>query len=42
MVKEESRNKRSNVGTVSYLPAVFGCVCAQAVVRAIAETAGNS
>ena len=32
MIPEEGRNKRSNVGTVSYLPAVFGCVCAQAVI----------
>ena len=30
MIPEEGRNKRSNVGTISYLPAVFGCVCAQA------------
>ena len=33
MVIEESRNKKSQVGSVSYLPAVFGCVCAQAVVK---------
>jgi len=26
------QNKRSIVGTVSYLPAVFGCLCAQAVI----------
>ncbi|MBO4447192.1 MAG: tRNA threonylcarbamoyladenosine dehydratase [Bacteroidales bacterium] len=31
-VLEEGRNKKSNVGSVSYLPAVFGCVCAQAVI----------
>ena len=30
---EGERNKKSQVGTVSYLPAVFGCVCAQAAVR---------
>ncbi|MBQ9548301.1 MAG: tRNA threonylcarbamoyladenosine dehydratase, partial [Bacteroidales bacterium] len=35
VVAEHSRCKRSQVGTVSYLPAVFGCVCAQAVVRGI-------
>ena len=35
VVLEEGRNKKSNVGTVSYLPAVFGCVCAQAVVCGI-------
>lgn len=32
---EESRNKKSQVGTISYIPAVFGCVCAQAAVRYI-------
>ncbi|MBO4264431.1 MAG: tRNA threonylcarbamoyladenosine dehydratase [Bacteroidales bacterium] len=36
MVLEESRNKKSQVGTVSWLPAVFGCVCAQAAVCHIA------
>ena len=33
VVLEESRNKRSQVGTISYLPAVFGCACAQAALR---------
>lgn len=36
MVLEESRNKKSQTGTISYLPAVFGCVCAQAVITWIA------
>lgn len=36
MVLEESRNKKSQTGTISYLPAVFGCVCAQAVITRIA------
>jgi len=35
MVIEETRNKKSQVGTISYLPAVFGCVCAQAVITGI-------
>lgn len=29
---QEERNKKSQVGTISYLPAVFGCVCAQAAL----------
>lgn len=33
---EGERNKKSQVGTISYIPAVFGCVCAQAAVTAIA------
>lgn len=35
VVIEESRNKKSQVGTISYLPAVFGCVCAQAAIEGI-------
>ena len=33
IVAVEERYKKSNVGTISYLPAVFGCVCAQAAVE---------
>ncbi len=33
VVMEEGRNKKSNVGTISYLPTVFGCACAQAVIN---------
>lgn len=32
---EGERNKKSQTGTVSYLPAVFGCVCAQAAIRSL-------
>ena len=35
VVLEESRNKKSQVGTVSYLPTVFGAVCAQVAIRSI-------
>ena len=31
----EDRNKKSQVGTISYIPAVFGCVCAQAAIRSL-------
>lgn len=31
----EGRNKKSRTGTISYMPAVFGCVCAQAAVEHI-------
>ena len=30
---DNERNKKSQVGTISYLPAVFGCVCAQATLE---------
>lgn len=33
MIACEERNKKSNVGTISYMPAVFGCACASVVVR---------
>ncbi|MDR0981855.1 MAG: tRNA threonylcarbamoyladenosine dehydratase [Culturomica sp.] len=33
VVIEESRNKKSNVGTISYMPAIFGCLMASVVVR---------
>lgn len=33
IVPMEERNKKSQVGTISYLPAVFGCVCAQGAIE---------
>lgn len=33
VVECEGRNKKSMVGTVSYIPAVFGCACAQAAIE---------
>ncbi|MCQ2182044.1 MAG: tRNA threonylcarbamoyladenosine dehydratase [Bacteroidales bacterium] len=41
VVIEESRNKKSQVGTISYLPTVFGCACAQAVITYIAGIDNN-
>ncbi|MBP9987703.1 MAG: tRNA threonylcarbamoyladenosine dehydratase [Bacteroidales bacterium] len=32
-IEVEEQNKKSQVGTISYLPAVFGCACAQEVIR---------
>jgi tRNA A37 threonylcarbamoyladenosine dehydratase len=32
---EESTNKASNVGTISYMPNVFGCFCASVVLRGL-------
>jgi tRNA A37 threonylcarbamoyladenosine dehydratase len=31
----EEENKKSNVGTISYMPAVFGCACASVVIRGL-------
>lgn len=35
MILCDEPNKKSNVGTISYMPAVFGCVCASVAVREI-------
>ena len=35
VIMEESRNKKSQVGTISYLPTVFGCACAQVAIEDI-------
>ena len=35
VVIEESRNKKSQVGTISYLPSVFGAACAQVAILQI-------
>lgn len=33
MIIAEETNKKSNVGSISYIPASFGCVCASVVIR---------
>jgi len=33
----DEENKRSVVGTISYMPPVFGCYCASVVIRALIE-----
>lgn len=38
MIEELSQNKRTTIGTVSYLPPVFGCACASVVIRNLAST----
>ena len=38
VVPMEDRNKKSQVGTVSYLPASFGCACAQAAISYLVST----
>ena len=37
MIEDPSQNKRTTIGTVSYLPPVFGCACASVVIRKIAD-----
>lgn len=33
IVLSESENKKSNVGTISYMPPIFGCFCAAVVIQ---------
>ena len=35
VIEEESLNKKSNVGTISYMPAIFGCFMAAEIIRQI-------
>jgi len=35
MILSEETNKKSNTGTISYMPAVFGCGCASVVIRGL-------
>lgn len=41
VVLEASRNKKSQTGTLPWLPAVFGCVCAQTMVGHIVGLEDN-
>ena len=42
IVEEESINKKSNVGTISYIPVVFGCMCAYACVEYLTNQSQSS
>ena len=35
MILCNEQNKKSNVGTISYMPAVFGCACASVAIRTL-------
>ncbi len=35
---EESANKKSTVGTISYMPAIFGCIIASVVINDLLDT----
>lgn len=37
LADEPSENKRSTVGTISYIPPVYGCFCASVVIRDLIE-----
>lgn len=35
MIIAEEANKKSNVGTISYMPAIFGCFCSSVAIRGL-------
>jgi len=37
VLQQGESNKKSNVGTISYMPAIFGCFCASVVLRDLME-----
>ena len=37
ILQEGESNKKSNVGTISYMPAIFGCYCASVVLQDLME-----
>ena len=37
IVDEPGENKKSTVGTISYMPPVYGCICASVVIRELME-----
>jgi tRNA A37 threonylcarbamoyladenosine dehydratase len=38
---DDERNKKTMVGTISYMPPMFGCLCASVVLRALAMEVGE-
>ena len=38
IVDEPGENKKSTVGTISYMPPIYGCMCASVVIRELIET----
>jgi len=41
ILQEGESNKKSNVGTISYMPAIFGCYCASVVIRELLGEKGG-
>jgi len=37
IISEEGQNKKTNVGTISYMPGIFGMFCASIVIRDLTE-----
>ncbi len=41
MAVEDEQNKKTVVGTISYMPPIFGCFCASVVLRGLMEGTGD-
>ncbi len=41
ILQEGESNKKSNVGTISYMPAIFGCFCASVVIRDLIDVSAH-
>jgi len=41
VVDEPGENKKSTVGTISYMPPIYGCFCASVVIRDLIEQNQN-
>jgi tRNA A37 threonylcarbamoyladenosine dehydratase len=41
ILQEGESNKKSNVGTISYMPAIFGCFCASVVIRDLLDLSAH-
>ncbi len=37
IVDEPGENKKSTIGTISYMPPIYGCFCASVVIRDLIE-----
>jgi tRNA threonylcarbamoyladenosine dehydratase len=37
----DEQNKKTTVGTISYMPAIFGCICASVVIRDLIDEKKN-
>ncbi len=38
IIEDPSTNKRTTIGTISYMPPIFGCYCASVVIRDLIST----
>ena len=42
IVPADEQHKKSNVGTISYMPNIFGCCCASVVIRSLLQSESHA